>query len=59
MDDTVIATELEMLRAFYLAWVRLHTIPRVPENREKQENAAIDMTEAAHAVAQFRKGYAQ
>lgn len=52
-------TELEMLRTFYLAWVALHLIPRKEENRQKQEDAAIALTEAAHVVAEYRKAIAQ
>lgn len=42
--------ELEMLRAFYAAWVGLHTIPRTPGNRRKQEAAAQLLVDRAHEL---------
>jgi hypothetical protein len=46
--------ELEMLRAFFDAWERLHAIPNKPENRRKSETAAEALVEAAHAVRALR-----
>jgi len=48
--------ELEMLRAFYLEWVGLHTLDRTEENRSMLELKAQNLVEAAHCVAEFRKG---
>ncbi len=52
------SVELEMLRVFYLAWVKLHSYPRTEENRPKMEEAAVELTEAAHNVAEYRKSIA-
>ena len=48
--------ELEMLRVFYLAWVKLHSLPRDQEHKKQMEEAAVALVEAGHVVAEFRKG---
>jgi hypothetical protein len=50
--------ELEILRAFFEAWERLHAIPNKPENRKKSEAVAEALVEAlveaANAVRALR-----
>ena len=48
--------ELEMLRAFFSAWENLHAIPNVPKNRQKAEQAAQMLVDAAHAIRALRAG---
>lgn len=54
MDDQD-KQELEMLRAFYLAWVGLHSTDRKLSNKEIMQIKAQMLVEAGHVVAEFRK----
>lgn len=47
--------ELEMLRAFYLAWVGLHSMKRIKSNEEIMQIKAQMLVDAGHDVANFRK----
>lgn len=48
-------TELEMLNAFYNAWVKLHTA-KATEDYDAMLELSRNLVEAAHVVAEFRKG---
>jgi len=46
--------ELEMLRAFFDAWEDLHAIPNLPKNRQRSEQAAQTLVDAASAIRALR-----
>lgn len=49
--------EMEMLRAFYVAWVTLHKIPRDKVHRRKQELSAQALVDAAHTLRAFYQAH--
>lgn len=51
----MIDVELDALREFYRAWVRLHSIPRDALHRKKQEAAAQEMVDQHHFLAKLYK----
>ena len=51
--NEVSETEMILLRSFYLAWQHLHSIPRKPQNRRRQEDAAQELVDAANTLKNF------
>lgn len=45
--------EMELLRAFYIAWADFHKIKRDSLHRRQQEAAAQGMLDCAHALRIF------
>jgi hypothetical protein len=45
-----VAQELQLLRAFFQSWEKLHSIPNKPENKHKLEVAAQTLVDAADAI---------
>jgi len=45
--------ELDLLREFYANWVGLHTLKRDAIHRRKQESAAQELVDSAHALRIF------
>ena len=55
MDFVADKEECDMLRAFYIAWVDMHKIPRDPLHRRKMEVAAQLLVDRAHDLKEFYK----
>jgi hypothetical protein len=49
-----VAQELQLLRAFFQSWEKLHAIQNKPENKHKMEQAAQTLVDAADAIRMAR-----